>query len=44
MLHEAVVKSETFEDAKAMFSCELGSEALGILRILWIAKEKGRLA
>lgn len=44
MLREAVVKSETLEDAKAMFTCDLGGEAHGILRTLWIAKEKGRLA
>lgn len=44
VLRDAVLKSDTFEEARDVFTGELGSEALGILRTLWVAKEKRRLS
>lgn len=43
MLRDAVLKSDSYEEAKGRFTCGLGCEAASILRTLWIAKENGRL-
>ena len=40
ILQDAVDNSETFEEAKNKFSCDLGDEARGILRILWLNKTR----
>lgn len=43
MLRDVALNSQSYEDAQAAFTCGLGDEALGILRVLWGAKEKGSL-
>lgn len=40
MLADAVERSSTYEEAKGRFSCGLGDEATGILRLLWLGKEE----
>ncbi len=44
MLRDAVLESDSYEEAKGRFTSGLGGEAASILRTLWMAKENGRLA
>ena len=39
LLADAVERSSTYEEAKGRFSCGLGDEATGILRLLWLDKK-----
>ncbi len=41
MLADAVDGSSSYEEAKERFSCGLGDEATGILRLLWLEKQSG---